>query len=264
MTKIINTKNNVPKPKRKRIWNKLCLFMGFLTLLTIIIGSYYYLTNKPKIEITTILNSCEKETNELTILEEKITTFQEELKQENLTSEVKTNLEQIIKKQQEKETDLKNFVTFQVYMNHLTKEIQACEKELKENEAKKETSLAKKHHLAEQKLTKEKELLSLKEKQKLFGEKEELNNHVLKHLKEELKNPQLTPDKKTKLEEEKTKIESRITEINQEITKLITKIELKNKIATATEEIETEKDETLKQLLKERKEICQKQLEKLS
>lgn len=254
--------NNVPK--RKRIPKKLILFIFIcLSLITIMIGSYYYLANRPQIEIT-VLNNCQQETNELTLLEEKIKTLQEELKQENLTSEAKNNLEQIIQKQQEKATNLKNFITLQMYMNHLEKEIQVCEQELKENEEKKETSRAKKYHLEEKKLAKEKELLSLKDKQKLFSDKDELNNHVLKHLKEELKNPQLTPDSKTKLEQEKTDIEKRITTINQDITKLITKMELKNKMATLTEEIETEKDETLKQLLKERKEICQKQLETLS
>lgn len=264
MTKIINTKNNVPKSKkRQRVWNKLFLFIGLLIILTITIGSYYYLTNKPKVEIT-ILNSCEKENNELTLLEAKIKTLQEELKQDNLTPEVKTNLEEIIKKQQEKETNLKNFVTFQVYMNHLEKEIQACEQALKENEAKKETSLAKKHHLEEKKLAKEKEFLTLKEKQKLFADKKDIQNHVLKDLKEKLKKPNLTSAEKTPLETEKNNYDKRITEINQEITNLIKKIELKNKIETLTEEIETEKDETLKQLLKERKEICQKQLETLS
>ncbi|AYJ01154.1 hypothetical protein CWO85_03335 [Candidatus Phytoplasma ziziphi] len=191
-------------------------------------------------------------------------TLQEELNKENLTPETKNNLEQIMKKQQEKQTNLKNFITFQTYMNHLETDIQECEKELKENEVKKETSLAKKHQLAEKKLTKEKEFLALKEKQKLFTEKDELQNDILKDLKEKLKKPNLTPADKTPLETKQTEIEKRIIEINQEINNLITKMQLKNKIEALTEDIEMEKDEALKQLFIKHKEICQQQLETLN
>jgi hypothetical protein len=262
--------------KIKKISKKLLLFIGLLfTLLIITIGSYYYFNRKPQTEATKEIKKtktlkknvlCEKENNELNCLEVEIKTLEEELKtKSNLTPEYKTNLEQIIKKQQDKKTNLKNFINFKFYMNHLETEIKEYDKELKTIEnSKEDASIVKKHNLTEKKLDKEKELLSLQKKQKLFPEKDELQNHILKDLTEKLKKTDLTPADKITLETKQAEIEKRITEINKEINYLVNTNELKNNIDNLTKEIETEKDEALKQLLMQRKEICQQQLKTLN
>lgn len=201
-------------------------------------------------------NDLDWEITQVESLNQKIKKRKKELTNSSLDAQTKENLQKIIQHQELEKEALQNKIDFKLYLHDLEKEIQSINETLQTK-----IPLTEKHFLTEKKLKQEKELIYLKSKINLFQEKDELQQILLPGLQDKLKNANLTSNERNNLVQDKTRLENKMQDIKAEINKISQQIQVRNKIKDLETEIETEKDETLKQFLETEKKNAETKLE---